>query len=76
MGIKFVCDYCGDDCPDFIPEGVARIKAPGALREMLLRVKMEVPNYVCDGCWKQHMQLLSERLSNPEKPNRYGRTAR
>jgi hypothetical protein len=77
MGVKYICDYCGGDCPESIPEGVARIKIiPGSSRDILFRIKMEGPNYVCDECWKQHMRELSGRLSNPEKPNRYGRTQR
>jgi hypothetical protein len=76
MGVKYICDYCGSNCPDFIPEGVIRIKVAEVSRDLLFRVKLEGPNYVCDECWKQHMRLLSERLSNPENPNRYGRTQR
>ena len=76
MGVKYVCDYCGGDCPDFIPEGVIRIKVAEVSRDLLFRVKLEGPNYVCDECWKQHMRRLSERLSNPENPNRYGRAQR
>lgn len=35
MGVKYVCDYCGGGCPDFIPEGVIRIKVAEVSRDLL-----------------------------------------
>lgn len=70
MAVKFVCDFCPSECPDFYPNSGFRIKIDGAEHDMLMCVYSE-RRHVCDNCWNAHLRLFAEKLlSNPPKIGR------
>jgi hypothetical protein len=71
MAIKFVCDDCGQECPDSWPE--QRMRLGNGSNGVLFVVRPDpVSRHMCDACWGKYMRLVAGRLSNDAgKPGRW-----